>query len=542
MPTSLETTTPAVGRRTLLKGLTLGGAAAAVTGLASGAHLPAAAAPATSPPADPSAAPEPTGAITAAGVERGLAALPDIIDKDMAQTGVPGLAVVVVYQGEIRYLEGFGVRQVGRADEVDADTVFQLASVSKPISSTVVAAAFTKKLSKIGWDDPIKTSLRDFTLADPWVGRHVTVADMFAHRSGLPDHSGNLLEDVGYGRDEILARHKFYPLRRFRDNYEYTNYGLTAGAEAVARATGRSWEDLAQEVVFKPLGMKSSSYTFADLRRRSNRAALHKKVNGEWVPNRSADYDAQAPAGSASSSVRDMATWLTMLLAEGKPIIDSEQLQRVWLPAIVKPELPAIGAAASFYGLGWNVNYEPTGELRVSHSGAFAQGAATAITLYPSEGLAIAVLTNSSPLAVPEAISAEFADIVRYGKSTQEDWLALIAPFFASPDTADQKKYSTPAANPAPAKPLRAYTGTYRSRLFGKAIVSARGGGLSLTVGPRGLTFRLRHYSGDDFYFQTVGEDESGLSGAVFDGSRGLMRSLTINAWDAHGLGTFVRV
>ena len=109
----------------------------------------------------------------------------------------------------------------------------------------------------------------------------------------------------------------------------------------------------------------------------------------KWVPNTSADYDAQAPGGSASSSVRNMAAWLTMLLAAGKPIIDHEQLRRIRLPAIVKPALPKIGSAPAFYSLGWNVNYEPTGELRVSHSGAFGQGAATAVTLYPS-GLAIA--------------------------------------------------------------------------------------------------------------------------------------------------------
>jgi CubicO group peptidase (beta-lactamase class C family) len=176
MPTSLDTTPSALSRRTLLRGIGLGGATAAVGGLASCANTTADTAVAAPPPApspdSPSATPEPSGAITAAGVERGLTALSGIIDKDIRQTGVPGLAIAVVYDGKVRYLEGVGVRQVGSLVKVDADTVFQLASVSKPVSSTVVAAAFTRKLSKIGWDDTLQTSLSDFALADPWVGEH----------------------------------------------------------------------------------------------------------------------------------------------------------------------------------------------------------------------------------------------------------------------------------------------------------------------------------------------------------------------------------
>ena len=58
----------------------------------------------------------------------------------MHATGIPGIAIAVVFKDEVVFAKGFGVREVGKADPVDADTVFQLASVSKPIGSTVVAA------------------------------------------------------------------------------------------------------------------------------------------------------------------------------------------------------------------------------------------------------------------------------------------------------------------------------------------------------------------------------------------------------------------
>lgn len=533
-----------MARRALLKGLGAGGAALALTGLA-GCTNGAASAPGTSSSADPAAGSQTAVAasaeITAAGVDRALAALPGIIDRYLNQTTVPGLAFAVVYDGKVRYLEGFGVREVGKPELIDPDTVFRLASVSKPISSTVVAAALTKKLSALGWDDAVHGTLPGFRLADAWVEKQVTAADLFAHRSGLPDHSGNLLEDLGYDRAEILARHRFYPLRRFRDNYEYTNYGLTAGAEAIAVSAGLPWERLAQQVLFEPLTMSSSSYDVADLQRRTNRAAMHKRVDGAWVPDLDADYDPQAPAGSATSSLRDMAAWVSMLLAGGEPVLDTAQLQRIWQPAAIKPALPTVGEPASFYGLGWNVNYESTGELRASHSGGFGRGAATSVTVFPSKGLGIVGLTNGEPVALPEAITVEFTDHVRYGRSTQQDWVSVIAPYVIPPETEDQVRYARPATGAEDARTLSAYEGRYDNDLYGRLTVSARGDALSFTVGPAGHDFELQHYSGDEFFFDTVGEDDSGFSGAIFGGTAAAPQTLTITAWNKEKLGVFER-
>ena len=71
--------------------------------------------------------------------------------------------------------------------------------------------------------------------------------------------------------------------------------------------------------------------------------------------------------------------------------------------------------------------------------------------------------------------------------------------------------------------------------------MTARNGGLSFAVGPAGEQFPLVHYSGDDFYFETAGENGSGFSGAIFAGSPTRVTSLTVNAWNADKLGTFVR-
>jgi len=552
-----------VQRRTMLKAL---GTAGAVLGLSactdtSSQSPTSTAAPTTAPPgttlpgtttaesttaAPSTAVPAPvaeTGEITAAGVDRALDALPGIIERTVAATGIPGLAMAVVYDGEVRYSEGTGVRAVGKPEKVDSDTVFYLASVSKQLSSTVIAAALTQGLGDFNWDSTLASQLPKFTLADPWVGSHVTIADMFSHRSGLPDHAGNILEDMGFDRDEVIARLATYPLKPFRDNYEYTNYGLTAGAEAAAAAAGKPWAALADDILFTPLGMASTSFTYADLRSRTNRVALHQKSDGSYVARPDADYEPQAPAGSASSSVRDMAQWLTMLLAageyKGSTLIDADQLSRTWTQTAMSKPPAAIGQPASFYGLGWNVKFEPTGELSVSHSGAFGRGAATMVTAYPVNNLALVVLTNAAPLGAAEAIGAEFMDFVRHGEA-QQGWLKVIGPYFDEKPTADQEKYSQPAESATPARSLSSYAGTYDNPTYGPMIVTAAGDALSLTVGPNREKHTLEHYSGDDFFFETTGEDASGLSGVVFAGSPKLT-SVTVGAWNHNELGTFTR-
>jgi CubicO group peptidase (beta-lactamase class C family) len=101
----------------------------------------------------------------------------------MARTGVPGVAVGVVYKDKVIYAKGFGVREVGKPGAIDPDTVFMLASVSKPIASTVVAKLVGNGV--VRWDDPAKRHNPAFALRDPYVTENATIADLLSHRSGL---------------------------------------------------------------------------------------------------------------------------------------------------------------------------------------------------------------------------------------------------------------------------------------------------------------------------------------------------------------------
>jgi CubicO group peptidase (beta-lactamase class C family) len=188
-----------------------------------------------------------------AAIDRGAAALDGIVETAMKRTGVPGIAVGVVYKDKVIYAKGFGVREVGKAGAIDPDTVFLLASVSKPIASTIVAKLVDDGVVK--WDDAAKLHNPAFALSDPYVTGHATIADLLSHRSGLRTGSSDLLEDLGFDRDYILSHLDQPPLDPFRATYHYSNFGYTAGVIAAAAADGKSWEDLADELLFTPAGM-----------------------------------------------------------------------------------------------------------------------------------------------------------------------------------------------------------------------------------------------------------------------------------------------
>ncbi|MCX5197735.1 serine hydrolase [Streptomyces sp. NBC_00249] len=520
-----------------------GWAGAAVLLATAGAPAPPPAAPTSAAgTAAPTPPPAPKPLLTDAAVEKALARLDATVEDAMRRTGVPGVSVAVVHNDKVVHLKGYGLRRVGDPATVGPDTVFQLASLSKPISSTVVAATLT---SPDAWDKPLAGGLPGFALKDPWVTSHVSTADLFSHRSGLPDHAGDLLEDLGYEQPYIFDHLRLEPLTPFRASYAYTNFGFTAAAEAVARAHGTSWQKLSADALFKPAGMTHTSTEFSAYAGAADRAYGHvKNPDGTWSPRFVRDADAQAPAGGVSSTARDMSRWLRLQLADGtldgKRIVPADTLDRTRLPEIVAQARTPSGTP-QFYGLGWNVSYDSAGRLRLSHSGAFDLGANTNVTMLPLERLGIVVLTNAAPVGgLPDAVALDFFDTAEHGGPTT-DWLALISSVYARIDDADRSAtdYAHPPAGAKPARDDSAYTGTYENPYYGPLTVTADPGGkggLTLSLGPKPLRYPLTHYDGDTFSFVTTGENAVGRTGVTF--SDGTVR---VEYLDETHLGTFTQ-
>lgn len=449
--------------------------------------------------------------ITPEAFQKALDALPGLCERAVNSSGVPGLSIAVVYQREVRYTGGFGVKEVGKDDLVTADTVFQLASVSKPISSTIVAAIVSE--GAITWANKTNSPTLITEYSDPYVTADLRLSDGFTHRSGLYGPAGDDLELLGFGRQPIFERVKALPESGpFRITYSYSNYGFTTAAIAASNSVGKAWEDAAQDYLYGPLGMSTTSSKYSDFLAKSDRSSLHMPAiddswGGPWMPASARTPDAQAPAGGVSSNVIDLAKWLQLHLDLGRygdtQLISQEALNETRVPRIVRGVTPIINQTG-FYGYGWDVDYED-GMIWHNHAGAFSTGARTLVKMNVDEGIGILVLANAFPTGWPEGIADTFFDLVFYGES-RRDYVTLWNDAYSIFNQPRSPYIDSPASDATPMLSVDAYAGSYYNDYTGPAQVAVDDNGdLVLTFsGSSDSVFTLTHWSRDTFYISDL--------------------------------------
>jgi CubicO group peptidase (beta-lactamase class C family) len=488
------------------------------------------------------------------------------INNYLTLSHVPGLAIAVVHGGKIVYSQGFGVANMDTRARVDADTVFQLASISKPIGSTVVSTQVSA--GKVSWDTPIGNGLPWFALGTNssggtnWVSQNVSIGDVYAHRSGLPDHAGDDLEGLGYDRTTILSRLRYLPLASFRASYAYTNYGIGAGAESVAQKVGVPWEQLSDEALYKPLGMTHTTSVYQTYVSFPNHAVGHSPVDesnldGAWrVTPEQANLDRATSSGGVASSANDMAKWMLMLLAggqtpDGRKLIDPAVLRDSMSAHNILPLASDANLATynNFYGYGFSNGQTSDGLKFASHNGALGQGASTNFQVVPALDLGIVVLTNGFPVGLPETVTSDFLELAQFGRVRTNAWEINQAMFRNAISAAfgSSSVSGNAPANAKPPKPLSQYVGTYYNDYFDDAKVTLVDGALQLHMGPPdgGVTWTLTHWDGDVFKLVqgTMDTSQTTVSAVTFD-LTGPKATLTHEYYQgtSHGMGVLTRV
>lgn len=486
--------------------------------------------------------------------------LDDFIQTVLNQTGVPSIAAAVVYNGSVLYTNAFGIREVGRNESATAETVYQLASLSKPISSTIIAGlvgdGYLNWTSSANELDPL------IELSDPWITREVTVEDFFMHRSGLYGGAGDDLESLGYNRTEILSRLNYLePTGPFRASYQYSNYGITSGAVAAASAAGSTWEAIAASRLYDPCNMTSTSSLNANFVRESNRASLHVRAgngtnfNAPYVVAPARNPDPQAPAGGVTSNVIDLAQWLRLQLGngtlDGREIIDSTPLLYTHEPHIIRGIDPASGMLG-FYGLGWDVDYDApnSGRIFLGHAGAFSSGTRSFARLNIADGLGIVVLSNCWPTGVPDGIAYAFMDWVYYGNETQDwinTWDGLYDQLNEEISATDPGFDLSPVNPTAPLEGADVYAGTYNNDYVGTVDVTLPKGAdnsnrnLSIVIGEK--PWPLDYWDRDVFVLRPVAENTNAPTAVTFVmGPGGTAEQVIIEVLNGDGGGVLDRV
>jgi hypothetical protein len=224
---------------------------------------------------------------------------------------------------------------------------------------------------------------------------------------------------------------------------------------------------------------------------------------------------------------------------DGRRVVGAGALATMRTPHIVSSPAATPDSRPGFYGLGIFTGTDATGRVYFSHTGAFEDGAATQVSLLPSEDLGIVVLTNGEPMGLAESLVQTFLDLVELGHPSR-DWYAFYGPAFAAAKQSQSPLAGRPRpAHPRAARPDRAYLGRWRSAYLGRARVVRRGGHLVLVAGPARKAYALTHWSGDTF---TTGRGR--LFGAVTFAGRdahGRATRVTVDSLDSSGLGTYRR-
>ncbi|MBV9925299.1 MAG: serine hydrolase [Acidobacteria bacterium] len=435
------------------------------------------------------------------------------VDEYAARAGrewnVPGFALAVVKDDKVVFVKGYGVRELGKPEPVDRDTLFAVASNTKAFTAAALATLVDE--GKLRWDDPVTKYLPYFQLYDPYVTREMTVRDLLSHRSGLATFGGDLLwYETVYPREEVIRRVRFLkPAYGFRSRYGYQNIMFITAGEIVPAVTGKSWDDYVREKFFEPLGMKRTVTTYKQLTSAENVAAPHNEVDGRVQVVHYSNVDAAGGAAAINSSAAEMAEWVRLQLGrgtyQGKKIFSAAASREMWTPHTV---VSGISESAekfnptvhfNLYGLGWFLG-DYRGRKVVTHSGGL-DGMTSRVALMPEENLGVVILTNSeTPLQ--SFLYYKVFDV--FTGAPARDWSAdylARAKAAREREAAEAKKIEEARVpNTKPSLPLDAYAGTYGGQMYGDAKVSEEGGHLVVRLLPSpAYVGDLEHWHFDTF-------------------------------------------
>jgi len=340
----------------------------------------------------------------------------DEFDRDFARSlendRVPGGAYAIVEGGRIVAASGHGVRSLGEPAPVTPETVFRVASVSKPFAAQLTAMLVGE--GRLSWNDPVRRSVPEFSLADTEHAESLQIQHLLGQSGGIVPNAYDNLLDASQPLDRILPHFaRLEPLCRPGECYTYQNVLFSLVAPAIEAATSRGYEELLAERVFQPLEMTHSSTGLDAFRGAANRAVAHVRVSRHlpWVPATSnANYYRVAPAAGVNSSVLDLGRWLIAQLGHRPDVIDQTQLETLTRSRVrTRRELRRRGwrdlLTDAHYGLGWRV-YRLGEETIYLHSG-WVRGFVAEVAYSRQRQIGIAVLLNAETRALNE-ISTRF--------------------------------------------------------------------------------------------------------------------------------------
>ena len=391
---------------------------------------------------------------TAARRDIDYAALDARLNQLARKRAVVGLAVGIVENGRITFLNGYGETLAGSGETVTPDTVFRWASVSKGVAATMIAKLAEE--GKLSFNSPLVQFASSMKLPGGAEAR-ATIGDMMSHRLGLYRNAyDNKLEE---GQDTRFLRNSLAQLNLICPPgtcWSYQNVAYDGSSEIVERVTRKRYGEALREQLFDPIGMTSASVTRDGLVNAKSWARPH---DAGRRPLEVLDTYYRVPAaGGVNSNIKDMALWMVAQMGQMPDVLSPQLLHTIHAPLVKTPGerrrlrkfLERLGQAD--YGYGWR-SYDYAGHRIVGHRGGVS-GYRSLILFDPDRKSGVVALWNSNSNQ-PAGLEFEVMDMLY--RLPFRDWLELNKdPAQAAPAVDDPEAEGSAAIASGPAKAARA--------------------------------------------------------------------------------------
>jgi CubicO group peptidase (beta-lactamase class C family) len=323
--------------------------------------------------------------------------LEPVIKQVMEQANMPGFAIAVVENQKIVYAAGFGVKNLSTREPISAQSLFHMASITKPFVASSIMQLWEK--GKLDLDAPVVKYLPYFRVKDERYAA-ITVRQMLSHISGMPD-----VEDYEWDKPQYDEGALERYVKSLTDKsliaapgatFRYSNMAYEVLGDVVAKVSGESFEDYVKRHILEPLRMQSSTL-------------LVKKASPQFLTSPhvvGGSYDVEvskvfpynrmhSPSSTLYSSVLDMSRWAMANLnrgeLDGKRILKSTTYDLMWKPA---------GEQFQQIGISWFLRKHKE-HATVGHSGGDT-GFASNLVMIPDKSIAVVMMSNfdRAPLGV----------------------------------------------------------------------------------------------------------------------------------------------
>jgi len=333
-----------------------------------------------------------------------------LISAEIKLSGTIGAAVAITYKNQVVLLKCFGVKKSGTNDSIDQNTLFRLASVSKPISG--VLAGMLAEEQVIGLDDKVIDYIPGLRLKNQTITEELTVRNLLTHTTGLAPHSYDNLVEQKLPLNQIM--NQLYLAEIASDPgqlYTYQNVMFSLYDTIVASKTGKKYGEVLKEKLFIPFAMNDACTGLESFVNNKNKALPHSGTTPIKMNDR---YYNTIPAAGVNASISDMKNFLLTLLTDSTPALNNVE-EMIFTPQI---QTDLTGGYFSQwnkvdskeYGIGWRIiGYKGR---KVAYHGGFVKGYRAEIALCKDEQVGIVYLSNSpstvAARSVPEFINRLF--------------------------------------------------------------------------------------------------------------------------------------